>query len=1042
MAQGYINDLIDVKAIEAQIKSVANLFDKFQQQIDNTAQELRAMFNDVGKTKSFKELEEVTKRYNSAVVNLTVSMEQRQKQSNMHLKLEELLSKAYENNIKVITDNISAQNKYGNATATTTEQMRKATEHVQRKTEALNADTAAQNQNAQASKAATGAYNLFYKSSEEVTNITNQLLGSFEQNTRQITQYRAQLKNLEQEQKRGNISMSEYAKETAQIKGALSELQIIQRQQVKFMNTTAGSAEELGLTVGLLRHSFRLLNEQEKESPFGKMLLANINAADKEIKNFDASIGNHQRNVGNYSMATRGLGTQLAGIAGVISGLGGKFGKVGSIITQGTLLIRQYATTQAQATRAAAAQAATTSTATVAQKAFNIALKASPILWLVTAVILAVKGVKSLIEVLNRGSKEQQLFNEIQKEAVENVKDFRSELEKNVRILQNSNSTTQQQKSALEDAKKAVEDLGFAFSNNNKLQQWYIDNAGLIIALKLEEAKAEVARKKAAEAEIELEEKSQKFQSLREKRGSWWANLWTGYDKANEKAQAANKVLKQTEQNVLGVSIALTDSAKKAGGVEIIDIKKVKEANNKLNELADKVKEYAREIKRIQIELNTDELQRQLGLVKLKYQDLFDSINEEAENSAEYRKLLEKMLQKEIEDITQAAADKDSKIKENNINDQIANMATMFEFEKQQAIANGATKEQLADLELQQQGKVFDATVGMFQMLINSSGISSERRAELIEKLNGIMIKSEQDYTNKMLSESEKRTEEAALEAQRREEAMQAAFSAIADFASELTSAITEIASGQINAQLEELNHLREQSEEWYDEQQTALDNALMTDERREEEQKRLDAERLESEKKLAAEELALRQKQAKYDKAAAITGAIISTAQAVAAAVLAGMSFVAAAPVMVPLLTALAATTGAIQIATIAAQPLPKYAKGGDNVSGLGLWGEAGAEIAVNKTQGVMYASEPTITKFDPHTRIFNAFETAKILEGERQQLMINQTNTAEPFDYERFETMLKRNKTTVNLDGRGLASIINSQGSTMRFINHSKIF
>ena len=56
-----------------------------------------------------------------------------------------------------------------------------------------------------------------------------------------------------------------------------------------------------------MRIAYRELTEEERNSPFGKELLASIQQADAKIKELDATIGNHQRNVGNYAKGYNGL---------------------------------------------------------------------------------------------------------------------------------------------------------------------------------------------------------------------------------------------------------------------------------------------------------------------------------------------------------------------------------------------------------------------------------------------------------------------------------------------------------------------------------------------------------------------------------------------------------------------------------------------------------------------------------------------------------------------------------------------------------------
>lgn len=103
--------------------------------------------------------------------------------------------------------------------------------------------------------------------------------------------------------------------ELVQRKQAVSELNIIIRQQVKEEQAAEGSMKQLGVQLGLMRAAYRDLTEAEKDSPFGKQLLASIQQADDAIKGMDATIGNYQRNVGNYASGWNGLNMSIQQLA-------------------------------------------------------------------------------------------------------------------------------------------------------------------------------------------------------------------------------------------------------------------------------------------------------------------------------------------------------------------------------------------------------------------------------------------------------------------------------------------------------------------------------------------------------------------------------------------------------------------------------------------------------------------------------------------------------------------------------------------------------
>lgn len=94
-------------------------------------------------------------------------------------------------------------------------------------------------------------------------------------------------------------------------KEALADVRRTLSNNVKLDNVAATSMNGLSQSLSRMRIAYRDLTEAERNSPFGKQLLASINQADAKIKELDATIGNHQRNIGNYGQAWNGLSMSI-----------------------------------------------------------------------------------------------------------------------------------------------------------------------------------------------------------------------------------------------------------------------------------------------------------------------------------------------------------------------------------------------------------------------------------------------------------------------------------------------------------------------------------------------------------------------------------------------------------------------------------------------------------------------------------------------------------------------------------------------------------
>ena len=89
-------------------------------------------------------------------------------------------------------------------------------------------------------------------------------------------------------------------------KAALSDVRQTLMNNVKLDNSATTSMNGISQSLSRMRIAYRELTEEERNSPFGKELLASIQQADAKIKELDATIGNHQRNVGNYAKGCNG----------------------------------------------------------------------------------------------------------------------------------------------------------------------------------------------------------------------------------------------------------------------------------------------------------------------------------------------------------------------------------------------------------------------------------------------------------------------------------------------------------------------------------------------------------------------------------------------------------------------------------------------------------------------------------------------------------------------------------------------------------------
>lgn len=190
-------------------------------------------------------------------------------------------------------------------------------------------------------------------------------------------------------------------------------------------------------------------------------------------------------------------------------------------------------------------------------------------------------------------------------------------------------------------------------------------------------------------------------------------------------------------------------------------------------------------------------------------------------------------------------------------------------------------------------------------------------------------------------------------------------FKNMAQSVRKIVSGITSLMTDIYDARIENIEKEQEANDEAYDKEIERIESleengAISTEE--------AEARKRDAEKKTAAknEELenkkaALQEKQAKWDKANSIVQAGIATALAITKAL----------PNLV--LAALVGAMGAAQIAVIAAQSIPRYAKGTkDHPGGLAIVGDGGKKEGIITDNGLFVTPDkPTLVNLPAHAQV-----------------------------------------------------------------------
>lgn len=258
-----------------------------------------------------QEIENVKKALGSIDINVKIDIrkELEQKLQSLTKQYDTLVSKAAEADAKLMESAASIDK----AVDTITKAQEKA------------AKTNSQQANATADKAQTAAVEGQAKAYIDLKDEIDSILGTREQNIRQMMQEQNAIRLINAEiaqinksrQYGGGLTVTQ-SQRLQQLndsllthKQALAEVRQELNNNAKLDIAAVGSMNELSQSLSRMRIAYRALNEDERNSEFGQNLLKSIQEADAKIKELDATIGNHQRNVGNYQGSFNGLGMSV-----------------------------------------------------------------------------------------------------------------------------------------------------------------------------------------------------------------------------------------------------------------------------------------------------------------------------------------------------------------------------------------------------------------------------------------------------------------------------------------------------------------------------------------------------------------------------------------------------------------------------------------------------------------------------------------------------------------------------------------------------------
>lgn len=315
-----ITDLVDKKAVQ-QLKELRLEFDSTKGAYVALAKELAQGVKTNPKT--FDELSQKARNYTSLLEKLNKTQENmasiqarqltvlrqvsQQLNSMSSLQKLNLLFEQFAKNIKNASDMLAGLSSTSNQVASAQDNAAKSTQTASSTISQASTQLQAANMNYASIIDTVQAYD------SEVTKLTADTIA----NKEAMKQILADIKALEKSYKDGNITLSEYTRQSALLKQRHTEL-MAQNQQYSALiknHSTAiisasGSYYEMNAAMLELQKRYKSLSEADRESSIGKNLITQANALNDKLKDIDAKFGNYQRNVGNYASSWNGLNVQ------------------------------------------------------------------------------------------------------------------------------------------------------------------------------------------------------------------------------------------------------------------------------------------------------------------------------------------------------------------------------------------------------------------------------------------------------------------------------------------------------------------------------------------------------------------------------------------------------------------------------------------------------------------------------------------------------------------------------------------------------------
>lgn len=812
----------------------------------------------------------------------------------------------------------------------------------------------------------------------------------------------------------------------------------LMRNHAAVIISASSSYNEMNAAVLALEKRLKSMSKDSFLGSEGQKTLRQIQTLKNELKSMDAQMGNYQRNVGNYASHWNGLGMSVQQVARELPSLAVGWNTFFLAISN-NLPILADEIKKANAEFKAMRESGMKGIPVWKQLTGAIFNWQTALVIGITLLSVYGKDLVNWISGLGRAKKAldsvtiaQLALNNATKEGIKNSI---SETNKLNILYKMANDTSR----SIIERKQAVDELQAIYPEyfknlpdeaimTGRASDAYNMAKNNIIELSKAKVKlSEIDKLSVRARELSMQAAGKLLELRKAEKEPDYVDPYSGViikaaDRVGKLREEYNGITEELRniykaQQAIVSTIKVSDIATSEG-----DLEKQRELERLAKEQAKYQEDIAKRLSETRISLIDDEYEKERQTAQKKYEENIASIKGNSEEENELRKNYEQILQDELLAIDKNYLDKKDEEERKRIesimkyemdrkkNDyaaksidnsrdmqrDIREQATLYE---QGIITKKEYEKRKAQITQDYAIIETERTMALLQELINVQGISDEERLrlkealaeeeiKLIEKVRDAHTKArdeENESDKKYWEDIQSSIDKLKNVSDDAVDGLGTLFGGITELilkmvkdgklgledllasAAAISEGLSTMVIGMYDRQIEKIEERQKKNEEAAEEEKERIEDlvnsGVISTEVGEARKRAAEQTTADKNKELEKQKAEIQQKQAKWDKANSIIQATIATSLAVTKAL---PNFVIAAIV---------SAMGAAQIAMIAAQPIPKYAKGTKDKShpgGLAIVGDGGKrEVILTDSGAYITPSVPTLVDMPKHAEV-----------------------------------------------------------------------